>query len=114
MSTIHKFSLLSVKSLFALAAASFATIAVAAGLAGPSAITVGEPAVFRGSNFTPNTAVRMTVTDPSGRSYSQVVGVNADGSFSYAMSVNAGGIYRLQASNSQGQVLAKGSLAVAQ
>jgi hypothetical protein len=74
----------------------------------------GEPAVFNGGNFAPNAAVTVTVTEPSGRKHSQVIGVNDDGTLSYQVPISVAGTYEVQIANQTGEVLSKAAVVVSQ
>lgn len=118
---MNKFTvqLLSPRSLRAVAllVATSALLSVAHGapsLSGPSMVKSAQQVVLSGSGFAANSAVSISVTNPSGveAHYSAVTG--ADGKISYTLVPSAPGVYTVKVLSSGGATLSETRLHVMQ
>jgi hypothetical protein len=115
MTTLHARPLKAIRSLAAtlLVAASFTAGASGAWLSGPSAISVGESALFTGRKLAPAALVYVNVIEPTGYRHRQMVNVSADGTVKYELLARSKGVYTVQIASPSGEVLGTATLVVA-
>ena len=95
-----------------LAAASFTAGATGVWLSGPSAISVGESALFTGSKLAPAALVVVLVTEPSGYKHAHSVNAGANGTVSYELLATSKGVYTVQIASPHGEILGTATLVV--
>lgn len=114
MGTVRKSPLHAVRTLATtlMVVASFTASAAGVWLSGPSAISMGESAVFTGAKLPPRTFVVVFVTEPSGYRHGYTVSVSAKGTVSHEFIATARGVYTIQIASQSGNVLGTATLVV--
>jgi hypothetical protein len=93
-------------------AASFAAGAANVWLSGPSAISLGESAVFTGAKLSPRAFVVVFVTEPSGYRHGHTVAVSAKGTVSHEFIATSRGVYTFEIASQSGNILGTATLVV--
>ena len=114
MKTLRACLLQATRSLAAalMAAASLTAGATGIWLSGPSAISVGESAVFTGAKLAPSALVVVLVTEPSGYKHAHSVNAGANGTVSYELLATSRGTYTIQIASPHGEILGTATLVV--